>query len=179
MKKGGGKGKGSAFERKVCVLLSLWVTNGKKKDAFWRSSMSGGRATIHVKRGDKNRQAGDITAVAPEGHQFTDVFFAECKHVRNLDIASFFTKGIGRLAKFWAQAKKQAAQHDRRPMLIAKQNNQPVLVVTEGDTIAGQGGWACHRRHVRVCTLDAMLRGSHAKFRARNAPETGSTSRRK
>jgi hypothetical protein len=114
MKKGGGKGKGSAFERKVCVLLSLWVTNGKKKDAFWRSSMSGGRATIHVKRGDKNRQAGDITAVAPEGHQFTDVFFAECKHVRNLDIASFFTKGIGRLAKFWAQAKKQAAQHDRR-----------------------------------------------------------------
>jgi hypothetical protein len=82
VKKGGGKGKGSSFERKVCVLLSLWVTNGKKKDAFWRSSMSGGRATIHVKRGDKNRQAGDIAAVAPEGHQFTDVFFAECKHVR-------------------------------------------------------------------------------------------------
>jgi hypothetical protein len=173
MKKGGGKGKGSAFERKVCVRLSLWVTNGKKKDVFWRSSMSGGRATVHVKRGDKNRQAGDITAVAPEGHDLTDVFFVECKHVRNLDIASFFTKGIGRLAKFWTQAKKQAAQHGRRPIVIAKQNMQPVLVVTEGDTIAGQGGWACRRRHVRVCSLDAMLRGSYPKFRARNGSING------
>jgi hypothetical protein len=179
MKKGGGKGKGSAFERKVCAQLSLWVTNGKKKDVFWRSSMSGGRATIHVKRGDKNRQAGDIAAVAAEGYEFTDVFFVECKHVKSLALQGFFLSNIGPLAKFWKKVSKQARDHGKLPMIIAKQNMYPVVVVTTRDVIAADGGWLCAGRHVRVARFDRMLRGSHDDFRARYRRQTGLYEREK
>src|SRR5215216_6431446 len=40
-------GKGPQWEREVCRALSLWVTNGERVDVFWRSAMSGGRATVH------------------------------------------------------------------------------------------------------------------------------------
>jgi hypothetical protein len=163
MKRGGGKGKGSAFERKVCAALSLWVTKGKHKDVFWRSSMSGGRATIHVKRGDKNRQAGDIAAVTPEGHEFTDAFLIECKHLKNLSIQGFFLSGIGPLAGFWAKAKKQARDHGKRPMIIARQNLYPTIVITTRDVII-QGGWASRSRDVRVALFDRMTRGKYHDF---------------
>lgn len=163
MKRGGGKGKGSAFERKVCVDLSKWVTKGRHKDVFWRSSMSGGRATIHVKRGDKNRQAGDIAAVAAEGHDFTDVFLVECKHVRNLSIQGFFLSGIGPLAKFWTKVKKQARDHGKRPMIIARQNLYPTLLITSRDVVV-QGGWANRSRDVRVALFDQLTATKYDAF---------------
>jgi hypothetical protein len=133
------KQKGSEFERAICVRLSLWVTVGKKKDCFWRSAMSGGRAT--VKRGEV-RQAGDITAVAPEGHSLTDYYYIECKAYRTLDIASFLVKGVGVLSKFWEVTCREAKSHGRHPMLIAKQNNMPILVLTEAKSTAQHTGLA-------------------------------------
>ncbi len=129
MRAGGGKQKGSTFERKICVELSLWVTHGKRKDVFWRSAMSGGRATVHKRAGRDIRQAGDITAVSPEGHVFTDQFFIECKHVKKLDIASFILSNKGTLANFWRKACKQAADHLRQPLLIAKENGREPLII--------------------------------------------------
>jgi hypothetical protein len=129
MRKGGGKPKGSKFEREVCSKLSLWITKGEHKDALWRSSMSGGRATVHVKKGGTNRQAGDICAVAPEGHVLTDKFYIECKHYKSLDLGNFFLGRNGRLRKFWYKTVAQATKHNRNPMLIAKQNNVPALVL--------------------------------------------------
>jgi hypothetical protein len=129
MRSGGGKQKGSSFERWCCIQLSLWITGGKKKDCLWRSAMSGGRATVHKRAGTTIRQAGDITAVAPEGHVLTDQFFIECKHVKKLDIASFILNDRGALAKFWKVACKQAREHMRQPLLIAKENNREPLVI--------------------------------------------------
>lgn len=137
MRAGGGKQKGSSFERKVCVQLSLWVSKGKHKDLFWRSAMSGGRATVFHKSGTTIRQAGDICAVAPQGHRFTSIYFIECKHVKSLDIASFILDGKGTLAKFWAKASKQARDHMRRPLLIAKENRRPTLVLCIHNSILG------------------------------------------
>lgn len=130
MRKGGGKSKGSSFERKICTRLSLWVTHGKRKDVFWRSSMSGGRATVIRARGGENRQGGDICAVAPEGHVLTDRFFFECKHVRNVNLEAFILANKGPIARWWKQACKQAAEHRREPVLIAKGNHMPILVIT-------------------------------------------------
>lgn len=130
MKAGGSKQKGSSFEREVCAALSLWITNGKDKDVFWRSAMSGGRATVHVRKGVANRQAGDICAVAPEGHQFTDRWFIECKHVKNLELASFLLNGTGLLAGFWRKLLEQAEAHNKEPMLIAQQNRMSAIVMT-------------------------------------------------
>lgn len=126
MKKGGGKAKGSAFERKVCVALSLWVTNGERKDVFWRSAMSGGRATV---RGLEVRQAGDICAVAPEGHAFCDQFYVECKHYKSLDFHCLL-KGTGILHRFWTDTAKKAIKRRQTPMLIARQNGSPTIVAT-------------------------------------------------
>lgn len=130
MRRGGGKAKGSAFERRVCKELSLWVTAGKNEDVFWRSAMSGGRATVAHKRGAKlSRQAGDISAVAPEGHALTDKFYIEVKHVKSLDLLQFYAKGTGHLAKFWKVAKREAKRHGRRPLIIARQNNLPTVII--------------------------------------------------
>jgi len=126
MKAGGGKGKGSEFERVICKSLSLWVTSGKSIDVFWRSAMSGGRATI--KKG-LVRQAGDITAVAPEGHTLTNAFYLELKHLKDISLDSLIT-GKGSLVTIWDKTIVEAAKYDRIPVLIFKQNRWPVAFAT-------------------------------------------------
>lgn len=135
MKKGAGSRKGSSFERQICKQLSLWVSHGKRKDLFWRSPASGGRATVFKKRGeDLKSQAGDIVAVHPEGHALTKRFFIETKHYTDLQIGSFFLKQKGSLYKFWQKASRQAGAHNLKPLMIAKQNNMPtMLIVRQGD----------------------------------------------
>lgn len=130
MRVGGGKSKGSQFERKVCQQLSLWITHGQHKDCLWRSAMSGGRSTVGLKRGEKlARQAGDITSISPEGHALTDPFFIECKHYAQLNLRSFFLTGLGTLASHWKQTRLQAMGYNKTPMLIARQNNVPTVLV--------------------------------------------------
>lgn len=129
MKAGSGKAKGASYERSICKKLSLWVTEGRIEDGLWRSAMSGGRATVALKRGVKIQQVGDICAVRPELHDFTAKYFIECKHVRSLDIESFLLKGKGALAKFWRTAVREAERHGRIAMIVARQNNTPDIVV--------------------------------------------------
>ena len=126
MRKGGGKKKGSQFEREVCKALSLWVTNGKRGDVFWRSAMSGGRATMF----SDVRQCGDICAVAPEGVPLTDHYFIECKAYRDLQIERWLVTGRGKLADFWQETKDQAKIHKREPLLIFRQNGLPIMFLS-------------------------------------------------
>jgi hypothetical protein len=128
MKQGGGKSKGSSFERKLCTILSKWVSEGKDDDLFWRSAISGGRATVAQRKGRNIKAAGDICAVSPKGHELTDQYFIECKHYASLQLDRFIL-GTGRLAQFWAHAVQQAALHNRKPMMIARQNNFPILML--------------------------------------------------
>ena len=129
MRKGGGKAKGASFERGICKTLSLWVTNNKQEDAFWRSAMSGGRSTVAAKGGKRlTAQAGDITATSKAGARLTDVFLLECKSYKDLQIAQSFYKGLGNLITFWEKLKKDSRKYKRHPMLIFKQNNYPILV---------------------------------------------------
>ena len=129
MRKGGGKAKGSAYEREICKLLSRWVSHGKHDDLFWRSAMSGGRATVAKKKGVDIRQTGDICSVSPEGHALTNLFYLECKFYRDLQIDSFIFEDRGKLAEFWRVAKSHARDHKLSPMLIAKQNGRKPLVI--------------------------------------------------
>ena len=129
MKGGGGKRKGSKFERQVCKALSLWVSAGKSTDVFWRSAMSGGRATVQGRRGVKVRQVGDICAVSDEGFELTNQYFIECKNIKDLGLTAFVLSNKGPLAKHWAKAVKQAEEHGREPMLIVRSKG-PILVFT-------------------------------------------------
>lgn len=132
MKAGGGKQKGSQFEREVCVALSRWVSNGEHEDLFWRSAMSGGRATVRQQRGkNTNHQLGDISSVSPVGHCLTNRFVIEAKFYANLDIDAFLFKGKGQLTQFWREVSKIAQREKRIPLLIAKQNRLPAFLISK------------------------------------------------
>jgi hypothetical protein len=136
MKKGHGNRKGGSFERWLAVQLSLWVSQGKRRDCFWRTALSGGRATIAKRMGvDLAHQAGDIGAIHPLGHALTSHFFPEGKHYKNLQIDNFLLKQKGPLWKFWLKASKEAKKHNKEPMLIARQNNKPTLLIVRKGTL--------------------------------------------
>ena len=128
MRSGGGKQKGSQFEREICKKLSLWVSNNRQEDVFWRSAMSGGRSTVAWSKGVKlGNQVGDISSISPLGTTFTSMFVAECKFYSDLNILGLLT-GTGNLIKFWAEVRRQGKLHNKMPFLIAKQNRLPVFL---------------------------------------------------
>lgn len=75
-----GKGKGTKFERDICKLLSLWWTDGKRTDVFWRTAGSGARATTRSRRNKATfGQYGDVQATDPIGQPLIDMCTIEIK----------------------------------------------------------------------------------------------------
>ena len=137
-KPGMGKGKGGGFERRICKELSLGVSHGKREDLFWRSAMSGGRSTVARKKGKLlPAAAGDVTATDPLGAVLTEHFFIECKNVADLHLHRFVTEHSGLLAEFWEKVCDQAIDYRKKPMLICKQNQYPILLLI-GDRLVGK-----------------------------------------
>jgi hypothetical protein len=129
MKAGGGKQKGAQFEREVCVALSKWISRSTKEDVFWRSAMSGGRATVSSKRSGKrlSNQVGDISCIDPIGNKFMSSFAVECKSYADLDFKGLIT-GKGKLLEFWNEIANQAISYEKHPFLVARQNRVKPLV---------------------------------------------------
>lgn len=72
--------KGSQFERDFSTKLSLWWTNGENDSVFWRTSNSGGRATVRQQRGKFTYgQFGDITSIDPVGEPLVKYMIFELK----------------------------------------------------------------------------------------------------
>ena len=178
MRKGGGKAKGAAFERKVCKGLSQWVSGGERDDLFWRSAMSGGRATVGHKTQGRTRvaQAGDISSVDPEGNVLTDIFCIECKSVKNLAIKAALFEGVGLLGSFWRTQCTNAATHKRMPMLIAKENlGTTMLIVPAAPFVTPYGTPVFASKHLLFRShvldfdaydYDAVIRGKFPKMPA-------------
>jgi len=136
MRKGGSKQKGSEFERKICKRLSLWISDGRRKDIFWRSAMSGGRATVMLKSGETApAQAGDVSAVDRLGGDFIEKFYVECKFYKNLYTSDLIYNGSSGLSKFWLTAVADASRYKKIPLLIAKQNFKPILLCLQPKTL--------------------------------------------
>lgn len=130
MKKGGGKAKGASYERKVCMDLSRFIDPDDDETYYWRSAMSGGRATVRSRKGISTAtQLGDITCVHPKGQWLTDLFVIECKFYKDLNIGTSLLFKKGNLYKFWKEVRRIAKKNNRYPMLIAKQNKSPGLVI--------------------------------------------------
>lgn len=129
MRAGGGKAKGASFEREICVMLSQWVSNGQQDDVFWRSAMSGGRATVaHKAKGKRlSNQVGDISAIHSVGNSFICSFAVECKFYRDLNYVGLLT-GKGKIIEFWNEINQQARTHDKLPFLVARQNRMTANV---------------------------------------------------
>lgn len=77
--------KGSQFERDICKRLSLWWSSGNafaspRDDLFWRTAMSGGRATVRGRQGrETHGQYGDISATHPQGEELLKLVTIELK----------------------------------------------------------------------------------------------------
>jgi len=123
MKKGGGKRKGSAYERDRARALSLWLTDGKSSTELIRSVSSGGWQS----RAD--RQAGDLAANGEVGAQFRDVFVVECKH-RDADLFYRIRQNPSEdnLQGWWKKTAAEALRSDAVPMVLFKQQRRVDMV---------------------------------------------------
>ncbi len=123
-----GKLKGGQYERDISVGFSKWASLGEREDLFWRSAMSGGRATVARKIGTiLSSQSGDLSATHSSGQPFLDHFFCECKFYKDLNYAGILT-GTGLLVQFWKSTVIEANNYKKHPMLIAKQNQKPTVI---------------------------------------------------
>lgn len=76
--------KGGQFEREMCKYLSRWFSDGERDDLFWRSSNSGGRATVRTRKGKTTaNQYGDMQATDPAGQPLLDLCTVEMKRGYN------------------------------------------------------------------------------------------------
>ena len=138
MKKGGGKQKGSAFEREICRLLSIWLTEGKDDRIAWRSSSSGGTATIRNRKGSSKfgqTQSGDIVKISdageyPNADWFFNHFTIEAKCYKEISFYPPFNKT---LLSFFEQANRQSVESGGKvPILLMKANNRKILFFVKG-----------------------------------------------
>jgi hypothetical protein len=96
--------------------------------------MSGGRATFQLRQDIINRsQAGDMTAISPEGIDLCERYVWEYKHRDNLNFTAFLTGCGGLLTDYWLAVQRVAKRVHKLPVLIAKQNRYPAVVITPVD----------------------------------------------
>lgn len=125
-----GKRKGGAYERIIARKLSLWISEGRSKSLLGRSSGSGGTSTVSIKKGIMNKeQALDISTVSAEGDRLISRCCIECKFYKDLGLAKFLMGSDSLLMGFWIETVDKAAEVDKFPILIAKQNYFPDIIV--------------------------------------------------
>ena len=74
------KSKGNNFERLICKKLSLWYSENKRDDIFWRTSGSGSRATQRMKNESLTiNSCGDVCALDETGAKFINNYLIELK----------------------------------------------------------------------------------------------------
>jgi hypothetical protein len=128
------KNKGSSFEREFCKTISLWLSNKNRDDLFWRTSNSGGRYTIRKKSGkETDNQEGDITATDFDYKFVSDNIYFELKNYKDANLWSIITESKGGIYEWWLDTKKKAASEEKIPVLVVKQNNKPILWLSNGD----------------------------------------------
>jgi hypothetical protein len=90
--------KGGQFERDVARNLSLWWSKDKRDDLCWRSSQSGGRATVRHRKGKKTAgHCGDLCATNGEMAPFFETVTVEIKKgYNNVSIAQVIDKAVPR-----------------------------------------------------------------------------------
>ena len=72
--------KGSPYERLICRQLSEWWSGGTDSDLFWRTSNSGGRATVRGRKKLATRgHYGDVAATDAVGAPLLDFLTLELK----------------------------------------------------------------------------------------------------
>jgi hypothetical protein len=124
--------KGSQFERDICRQLSLWWTNGESDSVFWRTSNSGGRATVRSRKGLKTKNHyGDIMAVDPIGEPFLNFFTVELKRGYNRhSIADLLDQDKPLYLQWIKKACKEVTEAGSKHwLLIVKRDRRETIVM--------------------------------------------------
>jgi len=127
--------KGSGFERGTCKQLSLWWTDEKEDNIFWRSTTSGARATVRAKKGLKTPNSyGDVCAIDPSGDSLIDLISIELKrgYSGQLTIQDLLDSNQTEplLLKFWRQAERDRLIGKRRwSWLIFQRDRRQACIV--------------------------------------------------
>lgn len=132
------KQKGSENERKIAKKLSLWFSDGKNPNIFWRSQSSGGRSTQLSKTNTPfNLSFGDIGLSSGEGESVLRCVSFELKHgYPELSIMGILDKKRNPLfLTFWDKLvleceKAEEAGWGKEPLLIIQRNRcQPLVAM--------------------------------------------------
>lgn len=160
------KQKGSDFERATGRALSLWLTDNERGDLFARNVLSGGVFTTNIKKGNTAELGtpGDLMANHPRAFRFLERFQVECKHKAKLDLEAFlFDYRAGSfLAKTLRGLRVQSHKLGSAPLVVAKQNNKPIILLTDGD-VGELVAKASHGRGLRP-RWSLLHNGQHALF---------------
>jgi hypothetical protein len=133
----GGHSKGSSFERAICKELSLWWTDGKRDDIFWRTAGSGARATVRRGRNcDTANSAGDVCALHFSGQPFVDHFIVELKkgYSREIDVLKMVDAAPRRkpcvLTQWLEKAWREVTENNRVEawLIFQRDRAKPMLV---------------------------------------------------
>lgn len=122
MRPGGGRAKGSAFEREVAkMIVATFASKGITKEDCYRTPLSGG----HVYASKKD--PGDLQISAALAKLFP--YSVECKSYRSLPWEKLVRRTTSIFDKWWEQALRAAEGTKRLPILVFKQNGSPAYVM--------------------------------------------------
>ena len=132
-----GSVKGSNFEREICKKLSLWWSEDLRDDIFWRTSISGARATTRSKKGQGTSYSqGDVTFIDPVGKPFIAACLIEIKrgYTNEISVLDFIDRKRGEplLWKWWRRLEKDRRQIRRKySLLIFKRNQRRTCIMLD------------------------------------------------
>lgn len=126
-----GHGKGSDFERTICKELGLWWTDGARDDIFWRTSNSGGRATVRKGRSTFGGY-GDVQAVDPIGQPLLNITSIELKRgYGHASVGDLLDEGKAKSQwALWAEQAEMERGQGGQPywMLITRRDRRGAVV---------------------------------------------------
>ena len=165
MKAGGGKEKGSGFERECCVLFSLWISRGQHRDLFERNVTSGGAFTSAAKRGVQRGVPGDLMASHPLSFPFLERFMIEAKFWNDLFLDRAMWNPREEICKVIREQEDRAAESKRIFLLVAKQNRRYPLIIMPAEAgimifsqaVRGLEHHLLWNSRIFICRLDHAL----------------------
>jgi len=131
----GKSAKGGQFERDTSKLLSKWWTDDERDDVFWRSSQSGGRATVRAKKGMKTANSyGDIACLDEIGRPLLNYFCLELKrgYSKDTDVLAFIDskQKTPMILQFWQQCERDRENAEsKHSMVIFKRDRKEIICV--------------------------------------------------
>jgi len=129
MRKGGGKQKGSSYEKRIARVLSKWWAP-KIKNALWRSRGSGAEYTV-LERG-REQYPGDIVPAVLEATKGWCLSI-ECKHTKSWRFRSFFQLPFRKttIGKWWIKLNNETPDKFHCWLVITRNHDFNYLIVSK------------------------------------------------